>query len=181
MKTIAPFLLLFIANLALGQDKTPGAVFINAGIGATSWGIPLVADIELPVIDNLSLSLTGSIQRNREEYTVDAIDLEYLHTIVGVGGSFNYYLDEAFPEAIPEEVDVFVSLQGMYYFWNTESQNISLGVPDIYRGSGGGTIGISLLGGGRYHLPNNDNLSIHFVAGLGSAWSIVRMGVSIAL
>lgn len=181
MKTIYKLLLILLPIPSYGQEAVPGSSFVNVGVGLSGWGIPLSADYEFPIAENSTISIKGSAQRFRESYGYLNGSYEYRHSIYGIGGSYNYYLDEHFEEFIPKTADIHVSAEFMYYIWQTKWKNPVNGVSDVYRGRGGGNLGFSLLAGGRFHLPKNEKIAIHFLGGIGSAWSVLRLGVSFNL
>lgn len=155
-----------------GPDQT----FLNAGVGLSSWGIPIYVNYETPInVDNVTISAGGSFQSKTESFNYFFNDrIRYRHSIIGFQVAGNYYFDELL--GLSNELDVYGGLQLDYYIWNTRVLDTKFNTVE-YSGGGAGGLGVSGFVGGRYHI-NPDKLSINLIVGAGTVFSSMRAGVS---
>lgn len=139
----------------------------NAGVGISSWGIPIYASVEFPVVDNITVGAGLSYQSDSERFG----NFKWSHKIFGISVIGNYHFNEVLD--IPDQFDVYGGLSLGYWNWSTKSNEANIN----YGGSGNGGIGVGLQVGGRYLFTDNVGINLEF--GGGSVLSAGRAGVSI--
>ena len=155
---------------------------LNIGIGASSWGIPVYANIEFPLNNTkaVTLAVGGSYQTKKETFGYFLGNYSWRHSIIGLQVAGNYYVDELFE--LPDAFDLYGGLQIEYYVWKTKlTDDGGLGFNENYSGSGAGGLGLSGFVGGRYHFGNTDKLSLNIQLGAGTVFFTGRLGVSIKI
>ncbi|MGB0423235.1 MAG: hypothetical protein ACPGED_02885 [Flavobacteriales bacterium] len=166
--------------LAKTANYEPQNDFFNVGFGVSSWGLPIYATYEKPMfMDRMSLVVGGSFRSKTEKYSFLGSSTKWRHTIIGLEGGVNYYVDEFIEGKFAADFDLYASARLRYFVWNTKIVDNNTGVDYEYSGSGNGGLGIGLNAGGRYHF--NENVSLHVEAGYGSVISGGRVGVSFRL
>lgn len=162
-----------ILSLVYSETKAQDFDYINAGIGLSGWGIPLVIGGDytidqdlIPLPMTVGVQLSG--QRKTERYSVLGDTYRWTHTVIGVSGNANVHFVEA-----SEPFDVYAGASLGWYFWNTKNSGNS---PVVYSGGGSGGFGVRLQVGGRYHL--NNGMSLWGELGGGNVISSAVVGVS---
>lgn len=119
-----------------------GNGLLSAGVGASSWGIPLFVRYEHPVVDNITVGGALSFQTKSEKISV----YKWNHTITGLNARGSYHFNELLN--VPDEWDIYGGASLGYFIWNTKYSGS--GTTFDYTGSGSG--GFSLGGhvGARY-------------------------------
>ncbi|MDI9320846.1 MAG: hypothetical protein QM530_10310 [Phycisphaerales bacterium] len=137
-----------------------GKVQINAGLGFSSWGVPVYAGFDYAVSKNITIGAEGSY---RSYSTVG-----YKFSVIGISGNANYHFNELFE--LPKKMDLYAGLNLGYYVYNT---------PNGYGGSSLSTLGISGQIGARYIFT--DKVGGNLELGGGNAASGGKIGVTIKL
>lgn len=171
------FLSVFCLFTSIAQDSTTKYRFINFGIGASGWGVPLYLGMEFPIAKDQTLSFDASYQTSSESYGWLGYNIVWRHTIIGINGSYNYYFNELID--LPEHFDSYAGVGLGYYFWRTRITETFNGFDEPYSGTGNGGIGISFILGGRYYFK--DNWAVNVQLGGGTVLSSGRLGVSYRL
>ncbi len=167
---------LFTVSTARSQFN-PGEnqqILANAGIGFSSYGIPIYASVDIGVADNITVGGGVSFQSNTERINVFSDSFRWKHTIFGIGLRGDYHFNELLELA--NEWDVYAGLGLDYYSWETKLKE---GAGSVYSGSGSGGFGISARVGVRYFF--NEKLGANLEFGGGSVLSAGRVGVTLKL
>ncbi|UZR94230.1 hypothetical protein [Chondrinema litorale] len=176
IKSLFIGLVLFIAftlsNNAQAQYNPydNGSNIVTIGVGASGWGVPIYASLEIPVADNITAGGILSYQSYSNRYST----FKYRHTIFGIGVLGNYHFNELLQ--ISDEWDVYAGLTLGYYIWNSKYDGSGSSVD--YSGPESSGIGLGAQLGGRYFFK--DNLAVNVEVGGGyTALSNGKVGLSI--
>ncbi|MBX7203888.1 MAG: hypothetical protein K1X81_00535 [Bacteroidia bacterium] len=132
--------------LAKGQKQ------FNAGLGFSSWGLPIYAGIDFGVHKDISAGGEFSFR----SYSDNFKGTSYSHTIIALGANGNYHFNSLLK--IPKEWDAYAGLNLGFYSWSS---------PNGYRGGGSSGIGMGAQFGGRYYF--NTKFAINLELGGGTA------------
>ncbi len=159
MKKLSLSLLLAaITLLSFGQEK-PGTQ-LNAGLGLSSWGIPIYAGMDFGVAPDISVGFEGSYRSYNQNFAGIGAS-----TIVGLAGNGNYHFNRLLK--IPSKFDVYAGLNLGFYIWST---------PRNYPGNGSSGLGLGAQFGGRYFFTDKFGLNLEF--GGGNAFSGGKFGIT---
>lgn len=152
---------LFAQNpIAKGQSQ------FNAGVGLSSWGIPVYLGLDYGIHKDITLGgelSYRSYRNNRKGYN-------YTHSIIGISGNGNYHFNSLLK--IPTNWDFYAGLNIGFYIWNSPN--------DYYDdGSHSSGLGLGAQIGGRYYFT--DKIGINLELGGGNAFSGGKFGISIKL
>ncbi|MFT4779385.1 MAG: hypothetical protein ACJAU0_001398 [Flavobacteriales bacterium] len=143
---------LLIASTSLFA-QSPDSKMINAGVGFSSWGIPIFAAVEIPLkFESQSIVIGASYRTKRETFSYLIGETTWRHTIIGLQGGWNYYFDDLLD--MPNEIDLYAGARLNYYIWNTKIEDSLDGFDETYSGGSSG-LGLGLAIGGRYHFKKN--------------------------
>ncbi len=184
IRAIVLCILFASTSLVASAQETPpssGVRYFNVGVGTSSWGVPIYANLEFPLkgTENISMAVGGSYQAKSESYNYYWYNATWRHTIMGINVAGNYYADEVL--GLPEQFDVYGGLQLDYYIWKTNLKDSDDGFNQSYSGSGLGGLGVSGIVGGRYHFGSSKRTSINVVLGGGTVLSSGKVGISVRL
>ncbi len=171
---IASFALvmLFSANsYAQFNPYANGVSMLTAGIGFSSWGVPIFARYEAPVADNITVGGGLSFQTKSENYST----VKWKHTIFGITARGSYHFNELLE--VNDEWDFYAGVGLGYYVWNQKYDGN--GFTGSYSGTGSGGFSVGVHLGGRYFVK--DNLAINLEVGGGSVLSGGTIGVTFLL
>ncbi len=146
------------APIAVGQSQ------FNAGVGFSSWGVPVYLGLDYGVHPDITLGAEASFRSYRERRK----DNRYNHSIIGISGNANYHLNRILN--IPSEWDFYAGLNLGFYVWSS---------PGDYDGSGSSGLGLGGQVGGRYYFTDTFGVNLEF--GGGNAFSGGKFGLSIKL
>ena len=138
---------------------------LNAGIGASSWGVPFYVGADYFVTNDISVGGTVSYQTLNETFYVT----QYKSTIIGIGATGNYHFNRVLK--LPKEWDVYAGLGISYFIWSFDSNN--------YVGANSSGIAIGGQIGGRYFF--NKKFAINAELGGASTTSGARLGITYKL
>jgi outer membrane immunogenic protein len=141
-----------------------GQAQFNAGVGLSSWGIPVYAGLDLGVHKDVTIGGEVSYRGYRESY----LGKKYSHSILGISGNANYHFNHVLK--IPTTWDFYAGLNIGYYIWNSGAG---------YPGDGVSGLGLGGQVGGRYYFTDNVGINLEF--GGGNAFSGGKFGLSIKL
>ena len=164
MKKLA-FLLVAIFFFAYTSNAQPieeGETQVNAGIGLSTFGLPVYGGLEFGVAENFSVG--GELSyRKYGRYSV------YSPSIITIAGIGNYHVNELLE--IPPEFDVYAGLSLGYSIWSDN---------DVYNYSWFRGSGVYFTGqvGARYFV--SDNFAINAELG-GGTYSGGKLGVTFKL
>lgn len=136
----------------------------NAGLGLSSWGIPVYVGLDYGVHKNFTLGGELSFQSYSDKYN----NHNYDHSIIGIAGNGNYHFNNVLD--IPSNWDFYAGLSIGFFIWNS---------PNDYDGSHSSGLGITGQIGGRYYFSENFGVNLEF--GGGNAFSGGKFGISLKL
>lgn len=167
MKKIIVFAaLLFISQLTFAQYAlSKGESQLNAGVGLSSWGVPVYVGFDVGVHPDISVGGEVSFRSYRENFRGD----HYNHNIIGISGNGNYHFNTILD--IPREWDFYAGLNLGFYVWSTPN--------DDYPGDGSSGLGLGAQIGGRYYF--NDRFAVNLELGGGNAFGGGKFGISLKL
>lgn len=141
-----------------------GQTQMNAGVGFSSWGLPIYVGFDYGVHQDVTLGGEVSFQQYDEDYRHH----DYDHSIIGISGNANYHFNNILE--IPSNWDFYAGLGLGFYIWNS---------PSDYHGSNSSGLGISGQIGGRYYFNQKFGVNLEF--GGGNAFSGGKFGISVRL
>lgn len=127
-----------------------GELQANAGLGFSSWGIPIVLGVDYGFTDEISLG--GEISFRRRDY--DRIDANYTHTGVGILAVGNYHFNNLLE--LPPFVDVYGGTSIGFYLWSSDNSQ--------YKHKGN-AFGYRIQVGGRYFFTEQWGINLEFGVG----------------
>ena len=153
---------------------------LNFGVGVSDWGIPIYMNLESPIdIESSTISVGFSYQfkNETERYYWYLSDVTWRHAIIGIDGSWNYYVDELL--GLPDNLNLYGGVGFGYWIWRTKVHSAYNGFSDTYSGTGSGGLGVSYVLGGRYLFKDRLGLNVQF--GGGTILSAGKIGLSLQL
>jgi outer membrane immunogenic protein len=169
-KSLLLLVFMLIAGVCFAQNPIEkGQAQINAGVGLSSWGIPLYGGVDYGVHKDVTIGGELSYRSYREEY----YSYKFRHSIFGISANGNYHFNTLLD--IPDNFDLYAGLNLGYYIWSTSNSDGN----NKYEGSGASGVGLGLQIGGRYYF--NDAFGINLEIGGGSAFTAGKFGVSFRL
>ena len=166
MKKLLLILAIVIAVTAIFAQNpvAKGQAQINAGLGLSSWGIPVYFGIDYGIHKDVTMG--GEISyRSYDDDWDDKDSHRYNHSVIGVSGNVNYHFSHILN--IPRDWDFYAGLNVGYYAWNS---------PKHYHGDHSSGLGLGAQIGGRYYF--NDKVGVNLEFGGGNAFSGGKIGLS---
>ena len=166
MKKIAfTIMLLVIAAATFGQSSLPkGRTQLNAGVGLSTWGIPVYFGFDHSVHQDITLGAEVSARGYREDWKKD----RYKHNIIGIHGNANYHFNTIFH--IPSNWDLYAGANIGFFIWDS---------PFDYPGNRASGLGLGGQIGGRYFF--NKTFGFNLELGSGNAFSGGKFGMTFRL
>jgi hypothetical protein len=167
MKKIYFIVTLIVATATSGFAQNPiekGQAQLNAGVGLSSWGIPVYIGLDFGVHPDVTIGGELSFRSYNDHYK----NARYNHSILGVSGNANYHFNTLLN--IPNNWDFYAGLNLGFYYWNS---------PNDYRGTYNSGLGLGAQVGGRYYFT--EKFGINLELGGGSVFSGGKFGVSFRL
>lgn len=173
MKKITLILMLLGLFTFTSQAQAPleqGGIQINAGLGLSSWGLPIYGGFEYGIGNNISIGGELSFRSKSESYG----DSKWKSSYTSIAGIANYHFNELLN--IPSQFDFYAGLSLGYSIFNSKYDG-----PGDYDYSGSGGSGLYLSGqvGGRYFF--SDNVAVNLELGGGNVFSGGKIGVTFLL
>ncbi len=181
--------MLFSANsYAQFNPHSNGVSMITAGVGFSSWGIPIFARYEAPVADNITVGGGLSFQTKSDTYGSS----KWKTTLFSINARGSYHFNELLE--VTDEWDFYAGVNLGYVVangkWTDNGGNGNVITPDSNAriastsattayGFGSGGIGVGIHLGARYFIK--DNLGINLEVGGGSQLSGGTIGVTFLL
>lgn len=165
------FVMFTTSSYAQFNPYSEGNGLLSAGVGASSWGIPLFVRYEHPVADNITVGGAFSFQSKSQNF----MSYKWRHTITGLNARGSYHFNELLN--VPDEWDFYGGASLGYFIWNTKFDGTGTSI--VYTGSGSG--GFSLGGhvGARYFL--NEKIGVVLELGGGTVLAGGTVGVTFLL
>lgn len=159
--------LLFATHLSFGQYAlSKGESQLNAGLGFSSWGLPVYVGFDVGVHPDISVGGEVSYRSYRERWDGN----RYNRSIIGIAGNGNYHFNTILN--IPREWDFYAGLSLGFYIWNDPDND--------YDGDHSSGLGLGAQVGGRYYF--NDRLGINLELGGGAnAFGGGKFGITLKL
>ena len=105
--------LLLFAGLALAQNPIEkGRGQFNAGVGFSSWGVPVYLGFDIGVHRDITVGGEFSLRFYDDRYR----DVTYNQSIIGIAGNANYHFNTLLK--IPRNWDFYAGLNLGFYIWN---------------------------------------------------------------
>lgn len=169
MKKVLIVIALMISFAAIYAQNpvAKGQAQINAGVGLSSWGVPVYFGIDYGVHKDITMGGEISYRgRYREQHGHDY----YNHSIVGISGNANYHFNHILE--IPRDWDFYAGLNLGYYIWNSPSDY-------DYNDRHVSGLGLGAQVGGRYYFTDSIGINLEF--GGSNAFSGGKLGLSFKL
>lgn len=145
--------LLFITHLSFGQYAlSKGESQLNAGLGFSSWGLPVYVGFDVGVHPDISVGGELSYRSYNERWRGD----RYKRSIFGIAGNGNYHFNTVLN--IPKEWDFYAGLSVGFFVWSDPDD-------DEYDGDNTSGLGLGAQIGGRYYF--NERFGINLELGGG--------------
>ena len=141
-----------------------GQAQLNAGLGLSSWGIPVYLGLDYGVHKDVTIGAELSYRSYHNTWNNN----KYRHSVLGVSANGNYHFNHVLD--IPLEWDLYAGLNVGFYAYNSS---------DDYYGDDLSGLGLGLQIGGRYYF--NEKVGINLEFGGGNAFSGGKVGISIKL
>jgi outer membrane immunogenic protein len=163
--TILTMILLIAATVIFAQSPIDkGQTQLNAGIGLSSWGIPVYLGLDYGVHKDITIGGEFSYRSYHENWVSNRYNL----SIIGISGNGNYHFNSLLN--IPTNWDFYAGLNIGYYIWNS---------PSGYGGSHVSGLGLGGQIGGRYYFTDKFGINLEF--GGGNVFSGGKFGISLKL
>lgn len=164
-KQILTFIFLIAISVIFAQGPiSKGQSQINAGVGLSSWGVPVYLGFDHGVHPDITLGAELSYRGYNDNWKND----KYNHSIIGISGNANYHFNTVLN--IPSPWDFYAGLNLGFYSWNS---------PRGYKGSHTSELGLGAQIGGRYYFSNKVGINLEF--GGGNAFSGGKFGITIKI
>lgn len=154
-------LFLFPISIALvAQGSLPkGGKQVNAGIGFSSFGVPIYVGADFGVHESITIGPRISYRKYTEKYFGD----KYSQTLTVISFNGNYHFNQLL--SIEDKWDVYAGLTLGYYIWSDVKWNNS-----SINGFGGEASGVGLDAqiGARYFFNEKWAVNLEFGGGTGS-------------
>ncbi|HCY43614.1 MAG TPA: hypothetical protein DHV48_20130 [Prolixibacteraceae bacterium] len=157
-------LLLFSSLIFAQSPIAKGESQINAGVGLSSWGVPVFVGLDYGVHPDITVGGELSYRSYGENFGGN----HYNSSVIGISGNGNYHFNRILE--IPEKWDFYAGLNLGFYIWNS---------PDNYAGSHSSGLGLGGQIGGRYFF--SDKIGINLEFGGGNAFSGGKLGLTFRL
>lgn len=141
-----------------------GQAQINAGLGFSSWGLPVYAGVDFGVHPDVTVGGELSFRSYGQRFA----GIRYRSTAIGIAANGNYHFNTLL--GMPDNWDFYAGLNAGFYIWNTS---------DDYPGSEFSSFGIGAQIGGRYYF--NERVGINLEFGGGNAFGGGKFGVSVRM
>lgn len=164
-KQILTFMLIFTTCAIFAQSPLPkGKSQLNAGVGFSTWGVPVYLGFDYGVHPDISLGAELSYRGYNDNWK----DNKYRHSVIGFLGNANYHFNTVLN--IPSNWDFYAGLNLGFYSWNS---------PYDYEGNHTSGLGLGAQIGGRYFFSDKVGVNLEF--GGGNAFSGGKFGLTIKL
>lgn len=156
--------LLFSSLIYAQSPIAKGESQINAGLGLSSWGVPVYIGFDHGVHPDITVGGELSYRSYSDKYA----NVSYDHSVIGISGNGNYHFNRVLE--IPKNWDFYAGLNLGFYIWNS---------PSDYHGSHSSELGLGAQVGGRYYFSDKIGLNLEF--GGGNAFSGGKIGLTFKL
>lgn len=164
-KHVLTIVLAIFVTAAFAQSPVQkGKAQFNAGVGLSSWGVPVYLGLDFGVHPDITVG--GELSYRGYDERIN--DVKYGHSVVGISGNGNYHFNRVLN--IPSNWDLYAGLNVGFYIWDSAND---------YPGSHTSGLGLGAQLGGRYYF--SDGIGVNLEFGGGNAFSGGKIGISILL
>lgn len=164
-RQIVTFGFIFVVGLAFAQNALEkGHGQFNAGVGFSSWGVPVYLGFDIGVHKDITVGGELSLRFYDDRYR----DVTYNQSIIGISGNANYHFNTLLK--IPKNWDFYTGLNLGFYIWDNE---------DKYAGPHSSDFELGAQVGGRYYF--NDRFGLNLELGGSNSLSGGKFGISVRL
>ncbi len=156
------FLGVFVVNAQL--DIKPGMKQVNAGVGASTIGIPIYLGADYCILPDVTVGAETSFRIYSDNWGM----AKYNHSIIAFVANGNYHFNTLLN--LPDIWDVYAGVNSGFYLWTSDAS---------YFGSNGTGLGVGSQVGGRYIL--NDQFSLNAETMFSTAASAFKFGITYKL
>jgi hypothetical protein len=157
--------LIFFMGVALAQNPIEkGQGQFNAGLGFSSWGLPVYIGFDIGVHRDITVGGELSLRFYDDHYR----DVNYNQSIIGIVSNANYHFNSLLK--IPNNWDFYAGINLGFYIWNNE---------DNYPGPHASGLGLGAQVGGRYYF--NEKFGLNLELGGSNSFSGGKFGISVRL
>lgn len=144
-------LILLGAGTIMAQSPiAPGEKQLNAGIGLSSYGVPIYVGVDLGVAQDLSIGGVFSYRKFSDGFAGTNFDW----TLLVIGANGNYHFDNVLD--LPSDWNVYAGLTLGYYIWSE---------PSGYTGNRASGLGLDAQVGTRYFFSKTFALNLEVGGG----------------
>lgn len=156
---------ILITSFSFGQYALQkGESQFNAGLGFSSWGIPVYAGFDVGVHRDISVGGELSVRNRYDNFE----GKKYKQNVIGLSGNGNYHFNTLLE--IPRDWDFYAGLNLGLYFWSSS---------DDYPEDMGSNVGLGAQIGGRHYFNNRVGINLEF--GGANTFSGGKVGVTVKL
>jgi outer membrane immunogenic protein len=167
MKKINTVILVAFAAAITLNGQCPlkkGEYQFNAGVGYSSWGMPIYTGVDFGASNDITAGIEASFRSHNE----DIYGARYTSNVFGIAGNGNYHFNTVLE--IPKRWDFYAGITLGYFSWS---------LPSDYPGNNSSGFGLGAQIGGRYFFNKQFGLNLEF--GGGSAFSGGKIGITYTL
>lgn len=164
MKKVIVVCSFLISSLTYLNAQAPlgkGGKQFNAGLGFSSWGVPIYAGLDFGVHPDITIGPQVSYRGYSEKYRENGSVYKYSHSIFVLAFNGNYHFNTLLQ--IPSQWDLYAGLTLGYYIWTS---------PSGYLGNRGSGLGLDAQIGGRYFFSEKFGINLEFGGGTASGGKI---------
>jgi outer membrane immunogenic protein len=156
--------LLLVTSLFAQAPIAKGQAQLNAGIGLSSYGIPVYVGVDFGVHPDITVGAELSYRSFHENY----YGYKYNHSVIGLLANGNYHFNRILKIASPW--DLYAGLNLGFYSWKTDGD---------YHGDHNSGVGLGIQVGGRYYFNNKVGINLEVAAG--NTVADGKVGISVKL
>lgn len=157
------------ASLFAQGSLEKGKAQVNAGIGLSTWGVPIYAAFDVGVHESITVGGKFSYRNYGHRYA----GYKYSQSLTTIGVNGNYHFNQLLE--LPSEWDLYAGLTLGYYIWSDVKWSDGNNV--VYGGEASG-LGADVQVGARYFF--NDRFAVNLELG-GGTGSGVNFGITYKL
>ena len=135
----------------------------NAGVGFSTWGVPIYAGLDFGVHQDITVGPVASFRT----YSQNIASVNYSHSIFVIGFNGNYHFNTLID--LDPEWDLYAGLTLGYWIWSS---------PANYPGGLGSGIGLDGQIGARYFFSDKFGMNLELGGGIASGG---KLGVTLKL
>jgi outer membrane immunogenic protein len=146
-------LVVLMFSIAIANAQNPlskGEKQLNAGLGFSSWGLPIYFGLDFGVHPDISVGGEICFHSYNENYKNE----HYHHNVLGIAANANYHFNKILN--IPSQWDFYAGLNLGFNIW---------GSPDNYPGDEASGLQLGAQVGGRYFFNNKFGLNLELNGG----------------